>query len=167
MKGKGFRVFHIISKCGHEIKNCSLSPFIYKDVGIVCNNCSKLQAIEKNKEKIKDDKLVYIKQEYNGYLFFKEQLSCDFIVKKTEGYCLSDFYIKPKNIKVDEWLPIQLKVTYGLGTTQQYLFHIHKKYSNMPVLCLSMNNKKIWIFNGNDILNKKRITIGEHKSMYD
>jgi len=77
---------------------------------------------------------------------------------------LIDFLIKPKDKEL--YLPFQLKSTQN-KYNGSYSFDIcGKKYDNMLIILVAVEDKKIWILDNNIINNKQKLSIGSQKSKY-
>jgi hypothetical protein len=106
--------------------------------------------------------------EYNGFNLIKELCIDTFIIKRTRECCLADTLVKPIGNEDDVWLPMQLKVTQKLGDrAKQYKFYVEQKYKNMMILLICVDEKKIWLIDGNNEIETQTISIGQHKSIYD
>lgn len=98
-----------------------------------------------------------------GLNLLKELCSNHFKLIKTRESCEVDVLAKPINTTKDEWLKIQLKVT----NQNYYAFHITGEYKNMITLCISVSDKKIWLFEPHNLkLGKLTITAND-KSKYN
>jgi hypothetical protein len=106
-----------------------------------------------------------MRMEDHAIHYFDNLIHSSFTVKKTWEGCLCDITIKPNNIDIDNWLPIQVKTT--LKPSKDYGFKYDSKYTNCLILCLCLSDKKMWLMKANDIHVNKKITIGLHKSKYD
>lgn len=158
-KGK-YNKIDIISSCGHEYKQIIFSLFKQKGTGILCKNC--INENRKTKGKLINKPGIDI--ENNAYNIIKNLCKNLDIINTNDG-CLIDILIKPRNETL--WLPFQLKSTlkkcYGL-----YGFGINKNdYSGMLVICVCIEDNKIWIMDNNLVNGKSSISIGLKKSKYN
>ena len=162
------------SPCCNAIIDMSYSGFRHKKIKNKCYKCimNNIDYKQKLSEKLSNRNNEFnvsysIYQEYLGYLYIKELLEKDFVVKKTTHYTQTDFIIKPKINNNDEWLKIQLKTT-GHIKKYQYMFTINNKnYDNHLLILLSIEDKEMWYFNGDICKDTKNISInkktGTHK----
>lgn len=159
--------YRIISSCGHEI-NIFMNVFIQRETGVICSKCKKQKVtqkkIENNDYSLINGNNPSILIEYEGFLYFKNLLQEKYEFKKTIEGCLADFCIKKKCSTEDLWIPIQLKTSKN----EKYEFHVEGKYVDMLIFFINMKyeKKKIWIMNGNMLIDQKKISIGVNKSKY-
>lgn len=97
--------------------------------------------------------------------YFIEIIKIQYNYKKTNEGCLSDLIIKPINELSDAWLKIQVKT--NLKCLKTYSFNNSRKcfYKDCLILCICWEDKKMWLFNGNNMILSK-ISIGYNKSKY-
>lgn len=152
-------IIDIVSKCGHTV-SVQCSNFLYKDTGVLCKSCIS----ERNKVKTINVPTDNHIQEYN--VIKALQSHCQNLkFKITNEGCLADIAIKPINeIDANIWLPIQIKTTRALSHGI-YSFGVKNVYKDMFVLLFCIEDRRIWMINGNDISIKK-INIGKTKSIY-
>lgn len=151
---------NILSKCGHE-SLIQYDNFKSKGCGIYCSEC-----INKNRS----SKLSNINNniEYDSYNIIKNLINNNFeVIKMCEG-TLADLVIRPLNSNNNKWLPIQLKATQEPQVTNSnnYYFSKVNKYTNMLVICICIKDKRIWLFEGNNLKNIKCLRIGNYRSIY-
>jgi hypothetical protein len=137
------------ASCGHD-NVVQLSSFLYRHTGIICKAC--VYAGYKTTCRAITD---YHSQEYNAAVYIESLLCETFIVKKVVDGCLADYVIKPKENSLDKWLSLQLKVSTGALKYNFCSFNIQHDYANTIILCIHLDNKYIWIFDGNSKLPKK------------
>jgi len=156
------------SPCCKTIIEISYSGFRHKKIKDKCYKCImnnpeyKKKMSEKHSNRNNEYNVPHlIYQEYLGYLYIKELLEKDFIVKRNVHYTETDFIIKPKINNNDEWIKIQLKTT-GHIQKYQYQFTINNKnYDNHLLILLSIENKEMWYFNGREL----SIDNSKHKNL--
>ena len=166
-KSHNFKVRYI-AYCKHE-HIVFYNVFKNRNTGVICPVCvckenGKFQKASLNV--VEDGQAIRVSWEDNCIEYIANQISYEFDVKKTMEGCLSDFAIKPKSVNKNEWLMVQMKSTQA--PNNGYGFHIKKRdYTKCIIICMCWLNKKIWIFDGKDLIDKCKITIGEKKSKYD
>ena len=151
----------ILSKCGHE-SIIQYDNFKSKGCGIYCKKC-----INKNRS----EKLTGTLQstlDYDSFIILKNIISTNFeIIKMCEG-TLADAVIRPLSNNTDKWLPIQLKATNKPQKTNSnnYYFSKINKYETMLVFCVCIEDKRMWLFEGNFLKHLTCLRIGNNRSMY-
>lgn len=150
----------IISSCGHQSNNVYVHVFKSRNTGVICKNCHLETSKKFNKN---NNKFSTLDIENDAYNIIKNQCN-DLIIEKTNDGCLIDFIIKPKDKEL--YLPFQLKSTQS-KYNGSYSFDIcGKKYDNMLIILVAVEDKKIWILDNNIINNKQKLSIGSQKSKY-
>ena len=163
-------VFEYTTTCGHT-SSIRLSHFKNDGQGLLCQDCNKVTAREKAIEKTKDDNMLCQKVELDGYNILKKTIEDSFVVERTYEGCLADVAIKPNDSESDLYLPVQLKATSGKGSQNRYIFTLNNDYKDLVLCCISNNDKRIWIFDFDNI--PKTSTVGiskateKSKSKYD
>lgn len=155
-----------IATCNHNT-NGYLNNILYKNIGLLCKNCSRVQTTEKQIKIVEKDKLYCARQEYTGYSYLETVLSDKFDVQKTFEGCLADFIIKPKKIEDNKWLMIQLKTTAKLSHGIYSFKTSYKNYDICALILLSIEDKKIWLLDGSFSKNLCNISIGATNSKYN
>ena len=150
----------VTMSCGH---NSEISAYNFtKNKHTICKNCI-YQDISKNSyneiEKVANSNL---NESYNSK-YIEDLIKSDFYVLKTHEGCKFDIIIKPLNIQEDKWIGIQLKCS----NNSQYSFKKIGIYSDTIIICTSVLDNKLWLFDGNDLIGKTSITIGKNKSKYE
>lgn len=155
-----------IASCGHE-NIIEYGTFKSKNTGKICPNCIYKNISEKFKIKYSNEnKLDRIKLEYNCILYLKKIL-INFDFYKTNEGCKTDIIIKPKFIKDDLWMGIQIKSTFCKKINNSYSFDLSKDYEKILIICICYEDKNIWIFENNNVKNiKAGLTISK-KSKYN
>lgn len=156
-----------IASCGHE-HSVWFNVFKNRGTGILCPSC----VIEKSGEKQRGDisrtidgQALTTSYEDRAMDYIEEILSDIFDTKRTFEGCLADMVVKPKTVSEDEWLKVQVKSTLKPG--RDYGFHCGDRYVDCMIFCVSLSDRRMWLLNGNDIISKKKITMGLRKSKYD
>lgn len=148
--------------CGHENTKALLS---FERTNVYnCNFCYSKEKSLFNKDSENSSRT--LKLEHDAFVYFKNILSNDFEIIKNEEGTLSDFCVKPMNIKEDKWLQIQLKTRTKPSSTE-YSFGLTDKYKNCLCVCYCFQDNKIWLLDGNEVTNKTGIGMGLLKSKYD
>jgi hypothetical protein len=150
----------IIAKCGHESK-IQYDMFKCKGSGQYCKICANKNASEKLKGKPQNS------IEYDSFVIFKDLICDKFeVIKMCEG-TLADVAIRPIGNLHDKYLPIQLKSTKQPNSinSNNYVFRNMNKYAGMLVFCVCIEDKRMWLIEGNK-LNNINLTIGNKSSLY-
>ena len=147
-----------IAKCGHETE-IVIHSFKYDGCGRNCQDCN----INSNKNEDRSSKT--IKMEDLSIEYMISILKNDFEIKKNISGCLSDFVMRPLSIKEDKWLMIQQKTT-DKPRPNKYKFHVNKDYIDCIICCLCLEDKKMWLFNGNEVEVNHGIAIGRDTSIH-
>ena len=156
-----------IASCDHE-NTCQLQSFLYTNMGILCKKCAYKKMSEKLSLMQAENPNITYKTEYEGLKYLQSLLSSEYKLEKSNEGALADVLFKPINEDSDNWMRIQLKVTNG-GDTKQHKFYLHdNKYVDCLIVCITLEaDKKIWLFDYDNIKNLKGISIGKTKSKYD
>lgn len=159
----------IIASCGHN-HYISYHNFTGNKDNIICKNCIYKKLSEKQIIAYSEQKNCKLHLESNSIKFLENIISGSFEFKRTFEGCKADVAIKPKNINQDKWLGIQIKSTLNKVIKKNnvgYNFSICKEYENMIIICIACQDKKLWIFENDDIKHiKSGLTIRE-KSKYN
>lgn len=129
---------------------------------------------DKTKSKISNKVLKYIctkedKHDYkniyiNGNIFILNLIKNNFNFEITNRCCHYNHIIKPINISDQnndkKWLPIEIKYSNS-STDAHYYFGIKKVYNNIIVMCVSLDDKNIWIFPPNSINYTSKLKINK------
>ena len=157
--------YKYIAKCGH-LHNVFYNVFKSRQTGVLCPPCIIVKNGKIKKEGFKDDKLKYIKQELVCINYFKDLISEEYTVIKAFDGCKADVIIKPTHILENKWLGIQVKTC--CKALKGYNFNIdNKDYTNNMILCICLEDKKMWGFLQENIQGLSKIAIGLKKSKYD
>lgn len=149
-------MFDIISSCGHVRNNCRFKSFNSVGTGILCNDCTNNEKLNKLKN-VDANKIERVSIE-----IFKKHVENTFDIQVMNESTKADIGIKYKDSHSNLFFPIQLKCTTKPKKTVFRFTMMNKIYCNMLVICISLEPIKFWIFNGNDnaIHNIDKITIG-------
>jgi hypothetical protein len=154
--------YNIMGVCGHP-SVIRYDMFKAQGCGMNCTKC-----VRKSISRASASKPNFTSMEYDGICYLESQISSRFHFQKMVEGTHADFAIKPIEVSDDLWLPVQLKTTLCLqAITKTYHFHKKKDYINIPLVCLCMQDKRMWMMNGNDARCKTAINIGGKKSIYD
>lgn len=156
-----------IASCGHN-NSVHYNVFKSRNTGVICPKC----IINKNKQF--SGKITSSGQSANIYYnnlsikYILNIIKNDYIYQFTHEGCMIDLLIKPINDTSDLWLPVKIKSTniihnntYGFNNDNK-----NDKYKNYIIICVCVNENKIWIFDDSDVTTRK-ISIGKYKSKYD
>lgn len=139
--------FKFKANCGHErvfiMENVKLTP------GMLCKACTAQNVVIKQTENAKKDGLSMTHEiEYEATCYLQSLLEDNFDLWITHESCRADVCIKPKSIKEDVWLPVQLKSTKeslnGQHKTYRFGGVKDKDYTDMLLLCICVADSKIW-----------------------
>lgn len=156
-----------IASCGHHNSVC-WANFTSLNQGICCPTCIiKMNTEVKIQFMSGDNKNCYIEQEYKCIQHFVEITKKMFQVKKTFDGCKTDIVLRP-NDKIDDlWLGIQVKSTCNKTDRGQYYFRLNGiNYDNYLLLCICLEDKKMWLIPYEDVKEQKTIGIAV-KSKYN
>jgi hypothetical protein len=157
--------YKYIASCSHE-HIVYYHVFKSRQTGVLCPPCMIVKNGKIKKEGFKDDKLKYIKQELECINYFKDLISEEYTVIKAFDGCKADVIIKPTYILENKWLGIQVKTC--CKALKGYNFNIdNKDYTNNMILCICLEDKKMWGFLQENIQGLSKIAIGLKKSKYD
>lgn len=121
-----------------------------------------MQTKRKKKEEMKDDKLKFMKMELRCMIYFKE-ICKEFEIHKAFDGCRADLIARPISEKENKWIGIQVKST---ERNNHYEFHLENNYSDLIMLCVCEDDRKIWLMPYKDIIGISKIHIGI-KSKYN
>jgi hypothetical protein len=156
-----------IASCGHN-NSVHYNVFKSRNTGVICPKCM-----------INNNKHSCVKKTISGECvnFYYNNLSINYILniiksnytyKYTHEGCMIDLLIKPLIEVSDLWLQVKIKSTnifhnntYGFNNDNK-----NNKYKNYIIICVYVNENKIWLFDDSDITTTK-ISIGKYKSKYD
>jgi hypothetical protein len=162
IKNKHAIRYKYIAKCGHE-NDVAYTNFIKRKTGVICKDC-----VKKNTSHIlKTINKTTFHTENNGINIFTKYMSNNYTIKRTNECCIVDLAIK-ENIKdTDEWIPIQMKTTKKKSDHNMYSFcEIKSHYKDMLLVCICIEEEKIWIIPYNELNVKSRLNISE-RSKYN
>jgi len=164
MGNKKLPKYKYIASCGHE-HIVFYNVFVSRNTGIICPSCmtKKNSIIAKNR--VQDNKLVCIIHELDAINYIMQYISEHFITQKAFDGCKADIMIKPRNSIENKWLGIQVKSC--LMRTNGYSFAlVNKDYSTCMILCICLEDKKMWGFVQENIQGLLKLSIGLNKSKY-
>ncbi len=109
---------------------------------------------KKIKQKIIESKQTYDRNIYsNGNLYLDSLIGNTFNFEITNRCCPYNHIIKPKNVNYTNdkiWMPIEIKYSNS-SDDLYYYFTMRKIYNDMIILCVSLEDNKIWIFAPNSL----------------
>lgn len=158
-------IFTVRMTCSHDDK-ISLSCF-QKRKHCICQQCIYKEVKSKSYDEVNQVTGGNL-NEAVSFQHVENLINMYFNVVKTHEGCRSDMAIRPKDVYEDAWMCIQLKSAKidADDTIYQYGFKKIGKYPNMIVLCTLLPMKRMWLFDGNDLLGKSGISIGKNTSKY-
>jgi hypothetical protein len=157
--------YRYIASCGHE-HIVFFHVFLSRKTGVICPNCVNTRNSIRKKEQLKDDKIQHIRQELACIEYIIDLFKEHFIIKKAFDGCKADIILKPINNHNDEWIGIQIKSCKK--PTRDYGFHLENKdYSNILILCICEENKKMWGISYELVKGQVKLTVGLKKSKYN
>jgi hypothetical protein len=159
----------ITASCGHKY-SISYHSFTRNKNNVICQNCRYKNLSEKQIIAHSKQKNYKLHLESNSIKFLENIISDSFEFKRTFEGCKADVAIKPKNINQDKWLGIQMKSTLNKIIKKNnvgYNFSICKEYENMITICIACEDKKLWIFDNDDIKHIKTVLTIREKSKYN
>jgi hypothetical protein len=150
------------ASCEHD-NTVTLTNFLAKKTGVLCKSCVHMNTAKLLKDKHRNeskDAPTHSILEYEGFKLFKEAISDEFDMINTYEGCNADILIKPKYLTNDKWMFLQMKCTkqsvHGL-----YTFAImNKNYDNCELICICLDEAKIWALDHTCGIGKNKINIG-------
>lgn len=155
-----------IASCDH-IHSVHYNVFKSRNTGVICPKC----VINKNKQF--SGKITISGQSINHYYhdtaitYIVDLIKNNYTYKNThEGHAL-DLLIKPIEESSDLWLQLKIKTTNGV-CKDSYGFNNNNNcnYKDCIIICICNDDKKMWLFDGPDIDNIQKISIGKNNSKY-
>ena len=149
-----------IASCGHS-NIVRWSNFVSLNQGINCPLCVNNNTGAKLKElRSGENKNSSIEQEYKCIYYFIGVINQYFQVKKTFDGCRADIALRPIDCMEDLWLGIQVKSTCKKGNRGEYDFKLNGiNYDNYLILCICLEDKKMWLIPYEDVKGQKTIGI--------
>ena len=144
--------------CGHE-HEIQLRIFKTKTNNPICPDCVYKERSIKLKEKQSGlNKIINNKTETESINYLISIIEPYFNVIKGFDSCKSDLIVKPKNNNSELWLGLQIKSTSFYNDKRNcYYFNIKNNYSELIIICVSNNDKKMWGFEYNQINHIKSV----------
>lgn len=103
--------------------------------------------------------------EYNGIEILKEYLSASYEICNMKEGCTADLGIRLHSEKENKWIPIQIKTTMHINHGMYSFAHTYDAYKDMLIICICIEEKKMWILPYNHLKNIKKLNISV-KSKY-
>jgi hypothetical protein len=155
-----------IASCGHS-NSVHYNVFKSRNTGVICPKC----IINKNKRC--SGKITFSGQSINHYYhdiaitYIVDLIKDNYTYKYTHEGNTFDLLIKPIEELSDLWLQLKIKTT-NVICKNSYGFNNDKSgnYKDCILICICNNDKKMWLFDDNDINNITKISIGKYKSKY-
>lgn len=134
----------ILARCGHE-HQCVVTNFLVRRTADICKECRKIKVQETMKTKHKET-VGYCQQiENESFLIIQKYLESCYEVHKTNEGCRADMIIRPLNSLSDDWIAIQLKSTRQVSFGMYSFRHINNDYNDHVIICVCINENKIWV----------------------
>lgn len=155
-----------IASCGHN-NSVSWANFTALNQGLNSPLCVNINTGVKLKElRSGENNNSSIEQEFKCIQYFITIINQTFQVKKTFDGCRADIVIKPIDRIQDLWLGIQVKSTCKKTDRGQYDFKLNGiNYDNYLILCICLEDKKMWLIPYKNITGNQSIKISA-KSKY-
>ena len=156
-----------IASCGHN-NSVSWANFTGLNQGINCPLCVNINTGIKLKElRSGENNNSSIEQEFKCIKYFIEVINQTFQVKKTFDGCKTDIVLRPTDVVENLWLGIQVKSTHNKCDRGQYEFKLNGiNYDNYLILCICLEDKKMWLIPYEHIKGQKTIKV-YNKSKYN
>jgi hypothetical protein len=147
-KYRGFCFVRIefVGICGHN-SSAVFTNFKVRKTGIRCKDCVKKSSAATMCEN--NTKLQSIQTELESVKLIEKYLTGYDIIRTPEG-CLADIIVREKGSE-ELWIPIQLKCTLQLSHGMYSFRKVGDKYKDMLLVCVCINENKIWVIPANDI----------------
>jgi hypothetical protein len=148
--------------CGHNNIVC-LSNFMSLNQGINCPSCVNTNTGEKLRQlRSGENKNSSIEQEFSCIQYFISIINETFVSNKSFDGCKSDIILKSKTIDKDLWIGIQVKTTCNKTDKDQYYFRLNgTNYNNCLIICICLQDKKMWLIPYEDVNGQKTIGIAK------
>lgn len=158
----------IKASCGHQ-HHLYVYHFLSNRPLPQCKLCRVSNVSNKMKHQYNNNKNKMNEIESIGFNKIVKYLTPYFEIQRTNEGCLADFIIRPIGECEDKWIGIQLKTTVKYDETyKQYSFKNFSNYKNLLIMCISLEDNKLWIIPYNLISNVKTgISISNTKSKYN
>lgn len=151
-----------IATCSHPM-NVAVTNFLVRKTGLVCLQCSRINAIKIKKE-LGNNHSVSIENE--GCVILEGLLRDKYEICRSKEGCRCDIIIRKKGIEEDKWLNIQLKVNNKLSYGMYSFSGVGKDYTDMLLACINIEEQKIWLIPFNELNIKSKLNIST-RSKYD
>jgi hypothetical protein len=152
-----FTKVDFIGECTHT-SSAVYTNFNLRKTGIRCKDCI-LQYMKNY------DRGITQKTEYNGIEILKEYLSATYEICNMKEGCTADLGIRLHSEKENKWIPIQIKTVVDINHGMYSFSHIYDGYKNMLIICICIEEKKLWILPYNHLKNITKLNISV-KSKY-
>jgi hypothetical protein len=158
----------INASCGHKY-SISYHNFT-RNKNVICKDCRYAKISKKQIIACSEDKNSKNYLESNSIKFLENIIINTFNFKRTFEGCKADVAIKPKNVNEDKWIGIQIKSTLNRVINKNnsgYNFSICREYENMITICIAYEDKKIWLFENDNIKHIKSVLTIRKNSKYN
>lgn len=165
-KGLSKVMVKILAICGHE-NQCVVTNFRARRTGILCKDCRKVKVSQTLKTKYQEN-IGYSHQiEHDSFLIVTKYLQSHYEIYKTNEGCKADMIIRPLNSISNDWIAVQLKARTQKSSVGMYSFTgINKNYDDHIIICVCMDENKIWVLPFDTIKHLKTLNISI-KSKYN
>lgn len=157
-----------IATCGHE-NDVAIVNFRVRKTGIICRKCKNKNVKDKMDSKYVETNNINQNIENDSINLFNKYIINKLICKRTLEGSTADIIIKDTNTTEDSWIPVQLKATTKKSKFNYYTFRgIKETYKDMLIICICLDEEKIWIIPYNDIQTNTHTNITiSNKSIYN
>lgn len=158
---------NFIASCGHP-NTVNIVTFKYRKTGILCKDCKNKKVSTKLLE-FKDISVNYMANiESKSINILEKYISNSCELKRTCEGCKFDAVIKNMTEPSNEYIPLQIKATLKKTKYNFYSFReVQKDYTDGLVICICVEEEKIWVIPFSEIKPVKTLNISSNKSKYN
>lgn len=144
-----------IGVCGHE-SSAVTTNYLLRKSGLRCTACVKYSTnqILRNKEYLHHSFV-----ETNGINIVTRLLETNYKVIRTNEGCTADMLICKLDVSEDKWYNLQLKTCSKVSHGMYSFSSIKTTYSNMILVCVCIDDNKIWVIPYNELNIKNKLNI--------
>lgn len=151
---------NFIGICGHD-SSAVVINYTTRKTGIRCKDCTKKSTQHHNRNKLKETN----ETETSSIVILEKYLSNNYNIIRTKEGCKADIVLSQKE-DTNKYIPIQVKST-GKISHKMYSFRgISRGYDNMLIVCVCIENERLWVIPYADIKHLANINISE-RSKYN
>jgi hypothetical protein len=158
---------NFIASCGHQ-NTVHIVSFKYRKTGILCKACNR-KNVSKQLLKFNETSVNYMTNiEAKSIQLLGNFLTDKCELKRTCEGCKFDATIKYNEDLNNEYIPLQIKATLKKSKHGFYSFNkTQKDYKDGLLICICIEEQKIWIIPFSEITPVKTLNISSNKSKYD